>query len=90
MVRALRAAGATVLCTQITDRCLEKPEELPGLAVLAPDPALPTLSGRGAACAGTIMLRIPDAGPVEVVRLTDHQVAVDQLPRTGKRPLCRP
>jgi len=78
-----------VLCTQITDRCINKPEEISNRAVLAPDLWEPKLSGRGVACAGTVVVRIPDVGLVEVVRLTDHQDAVEKLPKAVDRPLCR-
>jgi len=90
LVRELRAVDAVVLCTQITGRCVEAPEGLPGRSVLAQPGTGPNLVGRGVACAGTIVVRVPDAGPVDVVRLTDHQAAVDRLPRTEGRPMCRP
>jgi hypothetical protein len=81
--------GATILCTQITDRCFESPEGLPGGSVLARPSPEPNLAGRGVACAGTIVVRVPDAGLVDVLRLTDHQAAVDRLPRASGRPMCR-
>ena len=70
-----------MLCTQITRRCHEHPEDLAGQTVLAPDPSVPSLGAKGVPCAGTIMIRVPDHGPVDVFRVTDHQDAVDRLPR---------
>ena len=89
MVSAFRVAGATVLCTQITGRCVDRPEGIPGRAVLAADSSEPKLASRGIPCAGSIVVRVPDFGPVEVIRLTDHQAAVDRLPRTPVSPMCR-
>jgi competence protein ComEC len=89
IVGAFGVVGATVLCTQITGRCVDRPDGIPGRAVLAPDPSEPALANRGVPCAGTIVVRVPDLGPVEVIRLTDHQAAVDRLPRTTVHPMCR-
>jgi competence protein ComEC len=90
LIRELRGVGATILCTQITSRCVESPEGLPGGAVLARTGQGPNLEGRGVACAGTIVVRVPDARPVDVLRLADHQAAVDRLPCASGRPMCRP
>ena len=89
MVSAFRVAGATVLCTQITGRCVDRPEEIPGRAVLAADSSEPKLASRGIPCAGSIVVRVPDLGQAEIVRLTDHQAAVDRLPRRPVAPMCR-
>ena len=52
LVGALRAAGATVLCTQITPQCLlVTPSAVPGEAILPRLPNLFRLSGAGTACA---------------------------------------
>jgi competence protein ComEC len=90
VVRAFRDAHSTILCTQITGRCVESPEGLSDRAVLARTGHEPNLAGRGVACAGTIVVRVPDAGPVDVHRLTDHQAAADRLPLAQERPMCRP
>jgi competence protein ComEC len=90
IVRAFRDVHATILCTQITGRCVEDPEGLPDRSVLARRGTAPNLAGRGVPCAGTIVVRVPDAGPVDILRLTDHQAAVDRLPRDAGRPMCRP
>ncbi len=90
LVLELRAVGATILCTQITGRCVEDPESLPDGSVLDRSSHEPNLAERGVACAGTIVIRVPDAGPVDILRLTDHQAAVDRLPRAAGRPMCRP
>jgi competence protein ComEC len=90
IVRAFRDVHATILCTQITPRCVESPESLPDGSVLTRPSPEPNLAGRGVACAGTIVVRVPDAGPVDVLRVTGHQSAVDRLPRASGRPICRP
>jgi competence protein ComEC len=90
VVRAFRDAHSTILCTQITGRCAESPERLTDGAVLVRTGTEPNLAMQGVACAGTIVVRVPDAGPVDVLRLTDHQAAVDRLPRDSGRPMCRP
>lgn len=96
-ITALRAAGAQVLCTQVTERCCDDLERLrrgvyrsslPGASV--PTPRL-TTAGRSklVACAGTILVEIgPDV--VHVQGLEEHQRRVDQLVDTaGAHPLCR-
>ena len=89
MVRAFRTVGSLVGCTQITSWCHANPTSLPGRAVLPPEPTEPKLSLSGVACAGSIAVRVPDEGPVEVMRQTAHQDAVNKLPRTPVCPLCR-
>ena len=98
VVRALRACGASVLCTQITKKCSSNLESLrPG--VLSP-PIIPARSSatieqtaaghsRNVACAGTVLAHI-DANRVNVDRLAQHQAAVDRLAcSTYGSPLCR-
>ena len=87
VVKELRVAGARVLCTQITPQCHANPASLPG--GVAPDPANPKLASGGVPCAGTIMVKVPDAGAVDVVRLSDHQNAVDSLTKAPVCTLCR-
>lgn len=89
MVQAFRAVGSQVGCTQITSRCHASPSSLPGRAVLPPEPTEPKLSLSGVACCGSIVVQVPDTGPVEVLRLTAHQDAVNRLPSTPVCPLCR-
>jgi glyoxylase-like metal-dependent hydrolase (beta-lactamase superfamily II) len=90
-VRAVRAEGATVLCTQITRRCVDEPERLPGGSVMRLPlvPALPDLSPSGVGCAGTVVITIPDRGRPSVLYLGEHQDAVDQLQSDGHHPMCR-
>lgn len=98
VVRALRRAGATVLCTQMTARCHPDLEARRAAAVL---PLLPTVPGasrpdadlmddgtsRNVACAGTVVVDI-SAARVEVHRVRAHQAGVDALGPAP--PLCRP
>jgi competence protein ComEC len=97
VVRALRRAGATVLCTQMTARCnpnLEVRRASPVRPLLSdlPGASLPILDqtdskdSRNVACAGTVVV---DIGPkrLAIHRLQDHQSGVDQLLRP--LPLCR-
>jgi competence protein ComEC len=96
-IKALSAAGTTVLCTQITAQCCENLERLrPGVIRLdTPSRSRPSqdlTSGgrsRNVGCAGTVIVEL---SPTKVVlrRLRDHQDAVDRLAKTpGGRPLCR-
>ncbi len=89
VVNALRGVGSKVLCTQVTDRCVSRPGMLQGRAVRPPDQAEPNLESTGVRCAGTIVVAVPDIGPPEVLRLNEHQDAVDRLPRAPVCPLCR-
>jgi competence protein ComEC len=96
-ITALRAAGAQVLCTQVTEGCCDDLERLrrgvyrsslPGASVTT---KRLTTAGRSklVACAGTILVEIgPDV--VHVQGLEEHQRRVDQLVDTaGAHPLCR-
>jgi beta-lactamase superfamily II metal-dependent hydrolase len=91
LIRALRATGATVLCTQITHKCLppaRPPASVPHLAILPRLANMPCISSGGTACAGSIQVTFPATGP-HVDRLVPHQAAVDQLQAPGHLPLCR-
>jgi len=90
VVRAFRDVRSTVICTQITVRCVDRPEALLGRTVRTPAPAEPNLVSTGVPCAGTVVITVPDVGPLRVMRLTEHQDAVDRLPRAVDRPMCRP
>lgn len=90
MVRAFRGVGSVVVCTQITSKCHANPTSVPGKTVLPADPAEPKLTPSGVACAGSIVVRVPDTGPAEVLRISTHQDAVNGLPTTPVCPLCRP
>jgi competence protein ComEC len=99
VVKALRQAGAVVLCTQITSQCCDNLEEvrLKGIrTVTSPSRSVRrkelTRSGgnsRNVACAGTIVAEIgPDS--VRIERLDEHQAGVAALAAsTGGHPLCR-
>jgi competence protein ComEC len=92
VVTAFRNQKSVVLCTQISSRCHNYPENVPGNSVI-PLPSVinpHTLSPSGSACAGTIMLVLRDAGQLVVSRLTGHQAAVDALRPAGHHPICRP
>jgi hypothetical protein len=92
MVTALRAEGAAVLCAQLTRRCHDDPEAVPGRSVIPPSPLYPAadLSPSGTACAGTVIVHIRSEGRLSVLRLADQQAAVDALQVAGHHPLCRP
>jgi hypothetical protein len=53
---------------------------LPERTVRRPDQAEPNLESTGVRCAGTIVVTVPDIGPSEVLRISEHQDAVDRLP----------
>ena len=89
MVRVFRQVGSLVQCTQITRQCHSDPTRIPGKAVLTPDLGEPKLTASGIPCAGSIVVQVPDTGLVTILRVTDHQGAVDRLPRTPVCPLCR-
>lgn len=98
VINAMTTRGTKILCTQITRRCHDNLESLrPG--VLRPPIYIgrsspirdDTGSGnsRNVACAGTVRIVISASGLV-VDRLSEHQHAVDSLPRNNTaRPLCR-
>jgi hypothetical protein len=91
LIRALRGAGATVLCTQITQQCLPAalpPASVPNQAVLPRLPSAPCLAPGGTACAGSLVVTFPAAGP-HLDRLPTHQAEVDRLTASGHVPLCR-
>jgi hypothetical protein len=89
LVRALRDVRANVLCTQLTPQCVASPYAVPGAAVIARD-AAPQVCESGVACAGTVAIRLNDAGPPIVRRFAEHATAVDRLHSNGHTPLCRP
>jgi hypothetical protein len=92
VVTAFRNQGSVVLCTEISGRCHDDPENVPGKSVIP----LPSIIDRhdfspsGSACAATIMLVLRDTGHLIVSRLADHQIAVDALQAAGQHPICRP
>jgi competence protein ComEC len=90
LVQALRDADAVVMCTQITSQCVKAPDALPDRTVvplaLLTDPT--HLAPSGVACAGTIAVVVNANKPPTVLRVDEHQAAVDGL-RTRPRPLCR-
>jgi beta-lactamase superfamily II metal-dependent hydrolase len=89
LVRALRAAGASVLCTQITPQCVADPSKVPLSAVLVRLAPEPVTWSSGVACAGTVVVRLTDVAPPAISRLADHTLAVNQLQAAGHTPLCR-
>jgi hypothetical protein len=90
MISALRQVDATVVCTQITGRCVKDPTAIPGRSVLPREPHDIDLSQSGTACAGSVVIEVPDQEPPRVLRLAGHQVAVDNLRVAKEMPLCRP
>jgi competence protein ComEC len=92
LVAALCAEGATILCTQLTRHCHDDPDGVPNGSVLPLLPLHPPidLSSSGTACAGTVMVVIRANGRLSVLRLADHQKAVNALQDAGHHPLCRP
>jgi beta-lactamase superfamily II metal-dependent hydrolase len=92
VVKAFRLQGTLILCTQISRRCHNDPDNVPGNSVI-PLPSIISphnLSTSGSACAGTIMLVLRDTGRLVISRLADHRDAVDALRPTGHHPMCRP
>jgi len=96
-IASLRAAGAAVVCTQITQQCCRHLEKLRlGLITpYSPSQSSPGKSAMGtgkfkdAACFGTVVIGI---NPDELVidRLGEHQQKVEGLAAAGYTPLCRP
>ncbi len=95
VVAKLITSGATVLCTEITQKCHRRPSTLaPG--VLRPLAHLgrafdSSRKGRDSAiaCAGTV-LALSDSSGLQIERLAQHQAAVDALTRTADGcPICR-
>lgn len=91
LVKALRDTDATVMCTQITSQCVKKPDALPNRTVLPlaqlTDPT--HLAPSGTACAGTVAVVLSPSRPPSVLRVEEHQAAVDGLVTPRQRPLCR-
>ncbi len=99
VVAALRRARATVVCTQMTQRCTSNLETVrklqkslpivaPGRSSAAP---LSTESGKPnhVACAGSVLVELLPAGAT-IHQLAPHQAFVRTIPnRTGEAPLCR-
>jgi competence protein ComEC len=92
VVSAFRSQKSVVLCTQITRRCHDDPENVPGNSVIPLPSAIDphALSPAGSACAGTIMLVLRDSGRLVVSRLLNHQDSVNALQTAGHHPICRP
>ena len=98
VIQALRAAGATVVCTQITKKCCRNLERLrPGVlktlkhvGLSQPDKAVTSAgNSKNVACFSTVLVQV-DAKGVAIDGLAEHQKAVNTLPASGKyRPLCR-
>lgn len=96
-VASLRAAGATVVCTQMTRQCCSQLEDVrPGLITpYSPAQSSPVKSETGSgkpkdvACFGTVVIGInPDEFVID--RLDEHQQKVEGLTAAGYLPLCRP
>jgi len=98
VIEALKAAGAKVICTQITRKCCSELERLRP-SVLRPIHLLGRSSpkrdvtrrgsSRNLACAGTVLVHVTST-TLAVDRIDEHQAAVDH--RAGKphgHPLCR-
>lgn len=99
VIAALRRARATVMCTQITQRCtsdLEASRTLQrSLPVVAPGRSSPlpltTAAGNPAhvACAGSVLVELLSTGAT-IHQLGPHQAFVNKLPQhPGQLPLCR-
>ena len=99
VVAAIRRANASIICTQITQRCtsdLEAARTLQtSLPTLAPGRSSPTPQRtRGSrpsnvACAGSIFVELLASGAT-LHQLAPHQTFVNRLPNLpGQLPLCR-
>lgn len=99
VVAALRRAKASVMCTQMTERCtsdLERVRQLQqSLPVVAPGRSSPTpMSNSGGkvnhvACAGSVIVELRTTGAT-VRQLAPHQAFVATIPNQPKRvPICR-
>jgi len=97
VILALRKAGATVLCTQMTTKCNPNLEARRGTPVRplledVPGASLPIIDqtdsgeSRNVACAGTVIIDV-SSKRLTIHRLQDHQDGVDLLKRP--LPLCR-
>jgi beta-lactamase superfamily II metal-dependent hydrolase len=91
-VTAFRKQNSVVLCTQISWRCHDDPENVPGKSVIPLPPIIAPhdLAPSGSACGGTIMIVLRDSGHLAVSRVADHKAAVDALQPAGHHPICRP
>jgi beta-lactamase superfamily II metal-dependent hydrolase len=92
---SLRQNNVTTCCTQITEHCHPKFEDLHPSVVAATKYPLPQMSGRkefpkAVGCAGTITIKIETNGEVRLVGRQRHQDAVDDkvVPGLGC-PHCR-
>jgi hypothetical protein len=97
VIKALRRAEVTVLCTQMTTQCdlnLEVKRgapvrlllpEIPGASLSTIDQT-PSKESRNVACAGTVVVDVSDKR-LTIHRLLEHQDGVDLLKRP--LPLCR-
>ena len=90
MISALRQVDATVVCTQITGRCVADPVAHPDRSVLPRGLLDVDLSQSGTACAGSVVIEFPNRGQPRVLRLAQHQAAMDNLRAVNETPLCRP
>jgi beta-lactamase superfamily II metal-dependent hydrolase len=90
MISALRQVDAPVICTQVAGRCVADPAGIPGRSVIPRSPHDIDLSPSGTACAGSVVIVVPDRGLPRVLRLAEHQSAVDHLRVVNQTPLCRP
>lgn len=90
MISALRQVDAAVVCTQITGRCVVDPTAITGSSVLPRRPRDIDLSQSGTACGGSVVIEVPDRKQPRVLRLPEHQAAVDKLRVDNETPLCRP
>jgi glyoxylase-like metal-dependent hydrolase (beta-lactamase superfamily II) len=91
-IEALLDEGSTVACTQLNRQCVKDPYSLPDRTVLAlrllTDPT--DLAPSGVSCAGTVAVVVRDDGPPTVLRIGEHQAAVEALRAAGHKLLCRP
>jgi hypothetical protein len=97
VIQALRRAGVTVLCTQMTTLCNPNLEarrkapvrdllpDVPGASLSKPDQTTSNES-RNVACAGTVVVDVSEKR-LMIHRLQEHQDGVDLLKRP--LPLCR-
>jgi competence protein ComEC len=98
VIAALKSAGATIVCTQITEKCCPTLEPLrPGVLLPVVYPGRSSAktdltsggNSRHVACAGTVRLEITKFEMI-VDRLSDHQTAVNRMKRQHAcEPLCR-
>lgn len=99
VIRALRRAGAKVLCTQMTRRCTSDLErtrllQLQTVARSAPGRSSPVRSAKSSgasnhvACAGSVFLELATTGST-VHQLASHDTFLASVPCSAKRsPMC--